>query len=463
MNVVEANYSKYQLAEASNNPLVAALPEPLDPKKMVQATSKRIIVPEKVLEMGDFWRKTIIEGMRETYLPDPDFLPLYHAINVVLFSGYLSRNPLSSETMSLGYRVATDQKLCLSVNDTVCTAILLMGLSGRGKTLAVRRVLSLLPQVIRHTEFNGASFQHDQLVYVCMEVAGNKKQRGFLANFFFAVDEALGTTYFKEHCVKSADVSTMLKHARLVAIRHSIGLIFVDEIQRCVSSSSEAEWTTLNFIESVFNAIRVPVVSAGTYGAAPLFDKTMSTTRRLTSGRTFDYNRLSGDTGYWKRLVDAFYYPELLKKDFRFNESISAVAHDLSQGLPGVLARLMTRSYDYAIESGEEKISVDLMRQVFDLQFEALKPALKALKTGNYGVYEDLARPRGHLVDLNSTSASDNTREVFAIMENPDDPVIAVGEPTGQYFEPKSDLRQLIGKSSDEIDQILADRLEAKT
>jgi hypothetical protein len=334
-----------------------------------------------------------------------------------------------------------------------------MGLSGRGKTIAVKRVLSLIPQVIRHSEFKGSTFQHDQLVYVCMEVADGKKQRGFLANFFFAVDEALGTSYFREHRVKSADVTTTLKHARLVAIRHSIGLIFVDELQRCVSSTSQAEWTTLNFIESVFNTIKVPVISAGTYGAAPLFDKTMSTTRRLTSGRTFDYSRLPGDTAYWKRLVNAFYYPELLKNSFQFDDSIIALSHDLSQGLPGVLAKLFKCCYDYAIESGEERITPELMRQVFDLQFEALKPALMALKVGRYDDFEDLCPLRGHLLDF---TAGSSTGKVFSVMEDPDDPMIVLGEKNGQYFESKSDVRQLMGKSKEEIDQALSDQLGTK-
>lgn len=454
----EAVYQPKPWKDLESNPLIAALPDPLSAKELVGATSCRLTVPDDIMGQDSFYRKLFITKMKETYLPDPEFLPLYESLMAELYSGYMHRCPFSAELKSLRYRVATDPSFQPAVGEIINTAILLIGLSGRGKTLAVRRALSLLPQVIRHTEFKATPFVHDQLVYVCVEMAGANKQKGFIQNFFAAVDIALGTDYFKEYVNSTSNVSKMLRNAQLVTLKHSIGIIFVDEIQRCVSSNSTADWTTLNFIESVFSAIKIPVICAGTYGAAPLFDTSLSTTRRLSSGRSFNFSAHDQKSDYWRRLVMSFYYPGILKKDFHFDETFIATAHELSQGLPAILSRLMIRSYEYAIESRHEALDVNFLMQVFELQFKALKPALNALRSGRLDEFEDLCPPRGYDWEFTkSTRQSLSSNKPKSRSAEASEKFYILDDDNRQTLETKNDLRQLHGGSKETIHKALSD------
>ncbi|MFR6258805.1 MAG: AAA family ATPase, partial [Anaerovoracaceae bacterium] len=68
-----------------------------------------------------------------------------------------------------------------------------LGEPGMGKTLTIKKVLSLFPQVIRHTEYQGRPFEHEQIVYVTIESPANNSPRGACLQLLAAVDELLGT------------------------------------------------------------------------------------------------------------------------------------------------------------------------------------------------------------------------------------------------------------------------------
>jgi len=386
-----ANYQPHELPMLNGNPLTEAIRGPIPARSLAE---KLTYCPFNsginAIDLDDFSRKMVIEDIRNNFLPHPEMPSIYNAILQMILLGYAHRNPLDRDTTRMQYRIATDKDFKVTQLNKLAQCIAMIGLSGMGKTLTIEMCLSLLPQVIRHQEYQGNALRLDQIVWLSMEAPSTKTKKGFILNFFEAVDNTIGTTYFEDYKKSKESVSSLLSEAKKVAFNHYIGVVFIDEIQRSVSSNADTDKSSLEFIDSFFNAIGIPFICAGTYAARPLFRNSLSTGRRLSSGRFFSFDRFEANNPFWPMLVKSFYFPGLLHKDFEFDNNIINFLHDRSAGLPDILSRLLKRSYETAIDSGEERITGELISDVYRTEFKIINPALEALRSGKVGHYEDL-------------------------------------------------------------------------
>lgn len=467
-----AKYIPVKLAALAGNPLIEALRTAMRIEEFAQALIVRPEYDSDLTEEDDFIRELSVELVETTYTLPPDQYTLYKSCVKNIFTGYLHRNPLSSETKRTQYLLATTDDYCLppSINLSKCDSVI--GLSGAGKTQSIRKCLSLLPQVIEHTEYKGQPFRQDQIVYLEFEAPSTKTQKGFILNFFQAVDDAVGTKYYKEWNKTNVVVAVLIKEAKKIAYNHFIGLIFVDEIQRCVGASEKADKATLGFIDNFFNDVGIPMIVAGTYQVTPLYRTTMSTTRRLTSGRTFYYNGFNNDLylsdesgrkvpeinrkSFWSVFVDSLYHPELLINDFEFDLEFKEYLHSLTCGLPALVVRMMRLAYEEAISSGTESITIGLLNDIYDDQFTMLHPALASLRKGQFGGYEDLVNFQKFLNDsphIVDEHIEENIKHRVKNDHQHEDEGLTIEFPDhdSQTYMPKNDLRNLKGLSREEM------------
>jgi len=300
-------------------------------------------------------------------------------------------------------------------------------------------------------------------------------------SFFYAVDEAIGSGYFNEWKCSKEGVQILLIEAKKVAYNHFIGVVFIDEIQRCVStrdSVAYADKTTLEFIDNFFNSIGIPLIVAGTNKVFPLYRTAMSTARRLTKGRMFSLEGIEGtiidpndpnneiENPLWAMFVNLYYQPNLLSKPFQFDEAIRNKLFHYSAGIPALFVRLIMLTYEEAIMCDLETINGELIDSVYYNQFEIMHPALEALRDENdttNSKYEDLIRFNGfkkeepHPVDLlieQNEKAINNKRK----NEEEDGDFVEV-EPLTQTLQPKHDLRQLFGSDKDRLAKTFGQKL----
>jgi hypothetical protein len=196
----------------------------------------------------------------------------------------------------------------------------------------------------------------------------------------------------------------------------------------------------------------------------PLYRTTMSTSRRLSSGRVFECEGIQlefsdpvtkevNENPFWHVFVDAFYKPQLLKNHFEFDSKIKDELFYYSQGIQKLLVRLIKLSYEEAVNSGLEAITPDLIRDVYFDQFKLLHPALDSLRKGEYGGYEDLIKdisPKAagsKIVDMVIEKCISSKSSKAPVIG--DDGVYIDVPAAKQTFIPKGDLRNLSGLDRD--------------
>jgi len=481
MNIENAKYIKHEVDEFNGNPLIEALRNALEPKDFVNELLHKPEFGENVQVMSGFSRELKVALIENTYFPMPILYTKYKCILKNILKGYIHRNPLKRNTKYFQNQVSTNANFELPAGVNLSACISEIGFSGGGKTLGTDKCLSIIPQVIRHNGYEGQYLKLDQITYLKFEAPNTKTQKGFILSLFFAVDEVIGTNYFNEWKQSKDGIQVLLIEAKKIAYNHFIGVVFIDEIQRCVSTKDSiafADKTTLEFIDNFFNSIGIPLIVAGTNKVFPLYRTAMSTARRLTKGRMFSQEGIEGtivdpedaneeiENPVWKQFVNMYHQPNLLAKPFEFDENIRNKLFHYSVGIPALFVRLIMLTYEEAIMCDLETINADLIDSVYYDQFEIMHPALESLREdGNTtnSTYEDLIRFNGfkkeepHPVDLlieQNEKAVKNKRK----NEEEDGDFVEV-EPLAQTFQPKHDLRQLFGSDQDRLAKTFGQKL----
>jgi hypothetical protein len=202
------------------------------------------------------------------------FLDIEQRFSRLIRNGYIARNPLSPEwrkqmlagfpTIDLGNDIHGYDPIIRST----ASGFYIIGTSGIGKSTAVESVLSLYPQVIVHSEYNGRPFDQHQLVWIKLDCPHDGSVKGLCMMFFQSIDNLLGTRYYNKYCENSRRTAVeLLPIMALTASVLGLGVLVIDEIQRLSSAKSGGADDMLNFFVLLVNVIGVPVVLVGTYKA----------------------------------------------------------------------------------------------------------------------------------------------------------------------------------------------------
>lgn len=463
--IKKAIYQKHKINAFNENPLIEAIRPAMNIEEFTKRIRIDLTVGNDALNMDDFDRELMVELLDTIYVPAPEMFTLYKSIVKTIMVSYLHRNPIKPVTDVIQHNIATDNTYQLPDKINLSSCIGCVGLSGGGKTVAIEKSFSLLEQVIQHNGYEGHFLNKKQIVYLKFEAPATKTKKGFILNFLAAVDEALetppGKGYYDEWKGDKSNIAVLIQEAKNIAYCHSIGIVFIDEIQRCVNEGDKVDRATLSFIDNFFNSIGIPMVVAGTYAVMPLFRTSMSTARRLSSGRVFEFDGVKQSimhpddskadipNPYFDVFVNSFYKPELLKNDFEFDRDIKEALFHYSQGIQKLLVRLIKFCYEEAINSGIEEITPQVVQDVYFDQFKLLHPALDALRKGKYGGYEDLIKldawkdNKHHLVDIVIEKCTKSNSSALPVVED-DGMTIDVPAAKATYV-PKDDLRNLSG------------------
>ena len=154
----QAIYRDQIISEYRNNPLIEALPDILSKEEVVK---KLLYYPE-----FNHWERTLephlrlhtIQRLFSYFQPLNIHIDLERRISRMIRQGYIHRNPLDREFVQLygeGHEaiINKDYSLMTSNASTSANSMMLIGISGTGKTQSLNRILSLYPQVIVHSKY----------------------------------------------------------------------------------------------------------------------------------------------------------------------------------------------------------------------------------------------------------------------------------------------------------------------
>lgn len=393
---VEARYIKPELSEYENNPLIEALPRILTTDESIERLAHFPAFDKSMRKLPDHLRFHKLEAGLRFFSPLDVHLDLERRISCLLRSGYIERNPLKHEFYKKIDKAFDSFSQYGDEDDFSSTRYYgfnIVGISGIGKSQTIERILSLYPQVIRHSNYQGSNFTNSQLVWLKLDCPFDGSIKGLCTNFFQAVDQIFGTNYLKSYG-EHKTVDKMLPYIALVAANHHLGVLVIDEIQRLNLASSGGAEKMLNFFTQLVNTVGVPVVMVGTYKALPLFSDEFSQMRRGTGQGDLIWDRMSFDEE-WQNFVESLWDYQYTRSEAVLGnkDDLSLVIYEETQGITDLAVKTFIFAQQRAIESGKEKITASIIRSVAKDKFKMLQHALKAMKNKDkrsLEYYEDL-------------------------------------------------------------------------
>ncbi|MCD9186291.1 MAG: ATP-binding protein [Pyrinomonadaceae bacterium] len=393
---VEARYIKPELSEYENNPLIEALPRILTTDESIERLAHFPAFDESMRKLPDHLRFHKLEAGLRFFSPLDVHLDLERRISCLLRSGYIERNPLKHEFYKKIDKAFDSFSQYGDEDDFSSTRYYgfnVVGISGIGKSQTIQRILSLYPQVIRHSNYQGKNFTSSQLVWLKLDCPYDGSTKGLCLNFFQAIDRIFGTNYLKNYGTKRT-TDEMLPYLALVAANHFLGVWIIDEIQRLNLASSGGAEKMLNFFTQLVNIIGVPVIMVGTYKALPLFNTDFSQMRRGTGQGDLIWDRMSFDEE-WQNFVESLWDYQYTRSEAVLGnkDDLSLVLYEETQGITDLAVKTFIFAQQRAIESGKEKITASIIRSVAKDKFKMLQHALKAMKSKDkrsLEYYEDL-------------------------------------------------------------------------
>lgn len=395
--IPRAEYIDPGLPEYRDNPLISALPPISDVKQVVEKLRLKPLfdAAERNLD-GRLRVHTIARLLNHFFQPLNHHLELEQKISLILRQGYLSRNPAQGAYhlhLQNGYKRVQDEDLDAYVFDQVrssANSLSLFGCSGCGKTETINRIFSVYKQAIFHPEYNIT-----QLTYLKVECPGDADLDELCLSFFNEVDRVLHTQYSISHGRKKLGTKRLMASMCQIANLHALGVLVIDEVQNLNEARSGGAEKMHNFFVSLVNTIGVPVIQIGTHRARKFFQRTFRAARRISGFGSLLWDRLPKDK-QWQLLLKQLWEYQWLRKAEPFTDELGNVMYDLTQGVMDIVVKLYVLAQVRAIVTGMERITVQLLKQVYDDEFKPVHPMLAALRSNDPSSieqYDDLLMP----------------------------------------------------------------------
>jgi hypothetical protein len=433
MLINEANYQPHFDLNLNGNPLTEAIQVELDKEKFLRTVTITPDIQENFWELPPFYHKTQLLQLTDVHTPHPHIWNLYCKILSLILYSYVRRSPFSRDVMQQRVEIAEQMRKGefpenTPIGPTTALTALIYGVSGTGKTSTIRTILKQINQVIHHTSYKAAPFKASQLTWVSFDLPPNGAPKAMAANFFRAVDAALGTEYAKEWERKNnVSVDRHLSGMQQVAYEHHLGLVHIDELQFMLKYAKHKDSPSLQIIESLFNKIGIPIIQSCTEDGLEIFQQLSSgdyrvgtdttTLRRMLNDRSFKFSHHKLDSDYFDQLFNSLFPNALIYQNKQHNlKQFKSEFHRLSCGLPAMMVRLAGLHHEallntYSKPNTDKSIfhtfNVDILKTIYKNQFSLIDPALQEYRYGNQQGYEKGVRS-------NSPRANFTNEEVSA-------------------------------------------------
>ena len=382
--VVAAEYLPPQLPKFKRNPLILALP-PINTRKVAVELMQR--QPEYTSEqrtLPNELRFHAVMDLLHFFQPLPVHLRLEQMVSRVIRDGYLSRNPVNP-----GFSGNLQQRLeyfknkrCFDVEfESTAAGFSIAGMSGVGKTTAIRRVLNLYPQIIIHKQYEDRKLTKIQVVWLRLQCPKDGSVRALCISFFAVLDDLLGTNYTKTYG-NARNANELVVNMAIVAANHHLGILVIDEIQNLSQAKSGGAEEMLNFFVKLINEIGLPVVLIGTYKALPILSCEFRQARRSSGQGDMIWDRMELDED-WDLFIETLWGLQYVRKSCPLTPELSKTLHDVSYGITDLAIRIYMAAQWRAVDTGIEQITEGLLRSAYRDNFRLVNRILETLKSGD--------------------------------------------------------------------------------
>ncbi len=372
-------YCEQDVPAYRGNPLIEALPPLVSKQEFVDRIVSLPPYDPQTRRAPDEVRAHLISDVFDFFLPLPRHYTLQTCLSRMIRRGYLARNPASAplfwrqldgkvRSVIEPFRQPCGFASDPSRREMACSSDLtaaLIGISGGGKSLAVKRLLNCYPQVIEHGTYKNVPLNLRQVTWLWIEAAHKGSPNDLCLSFFRELDRLLGTNYEQSH--GHGRLHEMMGGlARLAAI-HSIGLLVIDEIQELSNIKSGGDKALVGFFLRLTNTMNVPILMIGTYKAAAILHSQMRHIRRSTGNGMPEWSPLTQGIE-WRTFMEAMWIYQYTRTPVPMSEELLDTLFEMSQGIPDFAVKLYFLAQDrlIAMNNGKsaERISSNVIRSV---------------------------------------------------------------------------------------------------
>jgi hypothetical protein len=252
----------------------------------------------------------------------------------------------------------------------------LVGMSGTGKSTAMRLVLSLFSPVVRHPDFRNPQCRFRQLVWIYVICPSNGSVLTFLKNILRWVDQHLDTHYLEE--MRTRDNSgDYVEKVIYVLRKYFTGLLVIDEFQNLLRAAANTE--LLDTVVNLLNSGCCAMMVMGTPEIEPILKTRLRLARRVSNDGYEILEPFSNGQVY-EMFVDKVLALNFLEKPIKDLGRVKSVVLGLSAGLPALIKLLVKLAQTVAIETDGEQITPKLVGQVQHELLAPLSGIVKALR-----------------------------------------------------------------------------------
>lgn len=382
----KAVYLGQEIKEYKGNPFIEAMPSILSNKDVIEKLATYPYFNEEERMCEKHIRLHIIQRIFQFFQPLPKHLELESSISRLIRQGYISRNPLTKEyveALNNGYLDIKNGFIEENNNyNATASSIILVGVSGMGKTTILNKILDLIPQVIEHSKYKDIPLCLTQVTWIKLDCPYDGSLKALCLDFFNKVDELIDSNYFNKYYNSRLSANAMLPIIKQISMNIGLGVLVIDEIQHLSTAKNGGAEKMLNFFVTLINTVSVPVILVGTPKALPIFQSEFRQARRSCGQGNMFWDRLEKDEEFLILLEELWEY-QWIRKPQKLTKEIVDTIYEESQGIIDIIIKLFFMAQIRAISSGKEMITVKLIKEVADENLKILRPMLKALKSGN--------------------------------------------------------------------------------
>ncbi|EHJ01946.1 Tn7-like transposition protein C [Clostridium sp. DL-VIII] len=380
---IEAEY-KEQLIEEFNNPYIQVLPDIIPKEQIVNELLFKPKIKKDELALPKEFKLNILPRIYKVFQPLPLHIEIWNMINSLIRQGYIARNPinplfkrysnkLGNEILNKTYNLDADENF-----RTTAQCGLLIGVSGMGKSTTVQRVLSKIPPVIVHNEYQNINFSQIQVTWIKLEAPANGSIKSLTLQFFSKLDSLLGTNNMERYVSKHLSVDAMIPIMGQLANNIGLGLLVVDELQHLDKGAKQV----MNYFVALMNSFGVPLLLIGTPASYSMLQQEMRIARRVTGSGAIIFNSMKNDREF-EIFIKGIWKYQWLSKPVKLTKEIINIFYEKTQGICDLVVKLFVNIQKRLIEKEIEELDLELINSVWNKEFTVLQPMISAIKSNN--------------------------------------------------------------------------------
>lgn len=378
------------------NPFLAALPPDL-PEDIWTKQLERVHDEVASIEMTDAARDLRIGATEEMTVVLPHIVRLRKDVLALIRDGYYSRR-LTGKSARLDAPAARQKYLEAVIDNRVPRrrlgqkALALIGMSGSGKTTALRAILESLPPVIEHQLERPGAPRVQQIVWLLLDAPAGKSMKGLCLAILDAFDEILYTDYADTLARNRA--SDLQQKVRNLTRDYSVGVLAIDESQ-VLGGQGVSENELIDYLVTLTNVVGVPLILVGTPDAQSVLRAAPRLVRRTLHAKHRWNAQPNG--AVWNLLVRGMLSG--VRVGMPYSDSVDDAAgafHPLVEGVPAFLAKMMVTAQRSALRAGRKTFAFSDC-QIAASEFpEEVQEILEVIRKQRAGVHftEEAARSK---------------------------------------------------------------------